>query len=134
MDKSEIQFSSSRFIKFNFKLIFQDESPAVLVDQDVLSNFAILSATIISSKGSSLNRGSVSLAWKSGKILMKFLLEKMTTTTGEEDGGAVVTILLKLRLFRNNSLTVSHQTVNHLALFIARDVSSFNSGKWQCIW
>jgi hypothetical protein len=69
----------------HLKESFEDKSE---VDQDVLLGFATLASEIISSRGSSLNRSSMFLAWKAGKILMRYLLENMQVTVKNEEGGA----------------------------------------------
>ena len=58
-------------------------------DNDALPAFAMLAAEIISSKGSSLSRANVVTAWKAGKILMKFTLDKLKTEVQEDEGGSV---------------------------------------------
>jgi len=52
--------------------IFEDPTQ----DQDLLTSFAIVAVEIISSKGYSLNRANVFIAWKAGKILMKFMMAR----------------------------------------------------------
>ena len=69
----------------HFKDAFEDPSA---FDRSVLTSFAVVAVEVIAAKGSCLNRANVFLAWKAGKILMKFLMSRMTTSVKDEDGGA----------------------------------------------